>query len=93
MAGGGASVASALSSAAPDPTLGMGLVADVEAAIASLAAKADGEVRSGETVSRPGPTESDKLDDMPHGRPTGQALRASWRRGWGRCAWVGRARR
>eukprot|EP01033_Poteriospumella_lacustris_P014276 gene14276-biopygen6483 len=30
-----------------DPTSDMGLVADVEAAIASLAAKADGEVRSG----------------------------------------------
>eukprot|EP01040_Poterioochromonas_malhamensis_P016107 gene16107-18196_t len=93
MAGGGASVASALSSAAPDPTLGMGLVADEEAGVASLAAKADGEVRSGKTVSRPGPTESDKLDDMTHGRPAGQALRASWAAGSGsmRVGWSGKA--
>jgi hypothetical protein len=71
----------------------MGLVADVEAGVASLAAKADGEVRSGETVSRPGPTESDKLDDMPHGRPAGQALRASWAAGSGsmRVGWSGKA--
>eukprot|EP01033_Poteriospumella_lacustris_P010833 gene10833-biopygen4861 len=54
MAGGGASVASALSSVAPDPTSDMGLVADEEAGVVSLAAKADGEVRLGETVSRPG---------------------------------------
>eukprot|EP01033_Poteriospumella_lacustris_P023357 gene23357-biopygen8325 len=71
----------------------MGLVADEEAGDASLATKADGEVRSGETVSRPGPTESDKLDDMPHGRPAGQALRASWAAGSGsmRVGWSGKA--
>ena len=81
--GGGASVALTLSSAAPDPASDMGLVADVEASVASLAARADGEVRSGETVSRPGLMESDKLDDMPHGRPAGQALRTSWATGSG----------
>jgi len=88
------SVASALSSVAPDPTSsGMGLVADVEAGIEALAAKADGEVRLGETVSRPGPTENDKLDDMPPGRPAGQALRASWAAGSGsmRVGWSGKA--
>eukprot|EP01033_Poteriospumella_lacustris_P023346 gene23346-biopygen8088 len=71
----------------------MGLVADEEAGVASLAAKADSEVRLGETVSRPGPTESDKLDDMPHGRPAGQALRASWAAGSGsmRVGWSGKA--
>ena len=93
MAGGSESVAAALSSMAPDPTSGMGLGADVEAGIESLAAKADGEVRSGETVSRPGPTENDKLDDMPPGRPAGQALRASWAAGSGsmRVGWSGKA--